>query len=144
MKSIKSLIIYVALLIIYTPTILLSEQLQIQPPKTYEEWSKENRIDDEGKLKIDKISRLPEISTLYGYGRGGTIKLALGIELFHKRDRPRRHKWKLELQLAEDEVALGVSRILVPVANVTVGPYFGLDVKNDKKTYGVRFGIFKF
>ena len=87
---------------------------------------------------------MPEISTLFGYGKGGEIKPAIGIEIFHDRSKPRRHKWKFELQVAEDELALGVGRIVVPVVNFTIGPYVGFNFEYDDWTLGIRGGIFKF
>ena len=111
---------------------------------SFEEWSKERSPSEDGKLKSDDIDRLPEISTLFGYGKGGKIKPAIGVEIFHDRSRPRRHKWKFEIQVAENELSLGIGRIIVPVVNFTVGPYFGFDFEDEDTTYGVRFGIFKF
>jgi hypothetical protein len=87
---------------------------------------------------------MPEISTLFGVGKYGKIGPAIGIELFHDRSKPRRHKWKLELQIAEEELSIGISRIIIPVVNFAVGPYIGRDFEDNETIYGVRFGIFKF
>lgn len=111
---------------------------------SYEEWLSERQPSAEGKLPADSITKLPEISTLFGVSRHWKIKPAIGIELFHRRDRPRLHRWKFELQIAEEELAFGISRIIVPVVNFTVGPYIGRDFKYNETVYGVRFGIFKF
>lgn len=110
----------------------------------YEEWLSSRRPNSDGKLSSDPITRLPEISTLFGMGKHRKIKPAIGIELFHNRDLPRKHKWKFELQIAEEELAFGVSRIIVPVVNFTIGPYIGKDFQYNETVYGVRFGIFKF
>jgi hypothetical protein len=111
---------------------------------SFEEWSSENSTDSDGKMKPDRITRLPEISTLFGYGRGGDVKVAIGIELFHNRSKPRTSRWKLELQVANDELAIGFGHIIVPVVNFTIGPYMGYDFEINQKTYGLRFGVFKF
>jgi hypothetical protein len=107
----------------------------------YKEYLKANQ---EGKLPDTPEMKIPEISTLYGYGKYGKLGFAVGVELFHDRRKPRKHKWKFELQLAQDEVAFGVSRIIARGANLTIGPYLGYDVEIEKTTYGIRAGLFKF
>lgn len=110
----------------------------------YEEWSKKNPPNKEGKLKPDKISKAPEFSAMYIITNDGKLKPGFGVELFHDRSKPRKSKWKWQLHLAENHVGIGVGRILIPVINLTAGPFYGYDKKKDSKSYGFRFSIFKF
>lgn len=144
MKLIEFLItLYLLSVPFLTPVRLAAQELN-SPSMSYEEWQAERSPNKEGKLKPDPIMKLPEISTLFGVGKGGKIAPAIGIEIFHDRTKPRRHKWKFEIQIAEEELSVGVSRIIVPVVNFTIGPYYGYDFGEDDKTFGVRLGIFKF
>jgi hypothetical protein len=145
----KALSTLFLLLFASSSTLLSQESPPREPqpesqPLSYEDWLETSRFADNGRMKDDSLTKLPEISTLFGVGRGGKFKVAIGIELFHDRRKPRKHRWKLELQIADDELALGLGYILVPVANFTMGPYVGYDFEENHKTYGLRFGIFKF
>jgi hypothetical protein len=121
------------------------EESQPKPqPMSFNELFEDMKTDEEGRAESDSITKLPEISTLFGIGRRGKVGVAIGIELFRPRNRPRNNKWKLELQFADDEVSMGFGRIVVPVVNFTVGPYIGYDFEEDNETFGLRFGIFKF
>jgi len=158
------------------------------------------KADPCGTLPSTKTQKFPEVSTLYGVGRGGKAGVALGLELnarafilkdsfFRPGNRKRsstryigrdraycpeyctdacantcddvaagicanqctecsivehRQRWKLELQLGDQDLSLGGGYILVPTINVTLGPYIGYDFEEDSATYGLRFGIFKF
>ena len=97
--------------------------------------------DKDGKAtRKDKIMRFPEISTFTGFDtKKDEFKVGLGIELFHKRDRPRRHKWKFEAQFGEDYAGIAIGRIVIPVVNFTVGVFYGTD-----KRRGVYVGFYKF
>lgn len=104
------------------------------------------KIDAEGRPhRKDKISEFPEISTIAGYDfRSEDVIAGIGIEMFHKRNRPRNSPWKIEMQLSPNQVGVYFGRIIVPVVNFTVGPFVGYDTKNDRETYGLRMSFFKF
>ena len=105
----------------------------------------------DGKLPRTSIQRFPEISTLYGVDRDRDAQIALGIELFHNRAKARKHRWKFELQLADNEIGLGAGYILVRGVNLTLGPFYRWKIDKDqlaagerRKTWGLRLGLFKF
>lgn len=132
----KKLLIFITLLLV---------PLRAMPdPVSFEDWKKTVEIRSDGKIKSDPISSMPEISNLAGIDNKGNIKIAIGIELFHNRNKPRNSKIKKELQISNNEVAIGISKIIVPVFNATIGPFFGFNTKDKTKVYGVRIGIFKF
>ena len=144
MKSTRYLNIFILLSMLFlSPTHCLAQEL-ISQPMSFEEWSRENPANENGKLKQDEISKLPEISTMFLIGKNDTFKPAIGIELFHKRHRPRTSKLKWEIHLADQEVGFGFGRIIVPIVNLTVGPYVSWNFKEKSKQVGIRFGIFKF
>ena len=115
-------------------------------------WDKKYRLaDSTGKLPRTAIQKFPELSTLYGVAHGGEARVALGVELFHNRAKPRKHRWKLELQLADNEIGLGAGYILVRGVNFTLGPFYRWKIDPDqlltgerRKTWGLRAGLFKF
>ena len=113
---------------------------------TIDELERVLKIDASGTpRRRDKISEFPEISTIAGYDFStDDVVAGIGIEMFHKRNRPRSSPWKIELQLCPNQVGVYFGRILVPVVNFTIGPFIGYDTKNDRETYGIRMSFFKF
>lgn len=136
-------ILILSLSIFLSPNLTLA-QSQPAHQKSYEDWLRDNPIDEDGKLREDALTRFPEISTMFLINKDGDVKPAIGVEIFHNRSRPRKHRTKWELHLADQEIGIGFSRIIVPVVNFTFGPYYAYDVKDNRRTYGIRFGIFKF
>jgi hypothetical protein len=111
-------------------------------PLSFSDWNKQNPSTN-GKLKADRISRVPEISNLIGIDNKGNLKMAIGIEIFHNRNKPRKCKWKKEIQLSDGEISFGFSRIIVPILNVTVGVFIGKNITHKYTVGGLRVGIFK-
>jgi len=126
----------------------------VQPRKfrSKEELSRVLELDDTGEAqRKDKLVSFPEISTFvaWSYGRRSMVN-GLGVELFHNRNEPRRHKWMFKLLLGDEWVGFSVGYILVPVINFNVGPFIAKDLEEDPITreketvWGVQASVFSF
>lgn len=120
--------------------------------RSKEELEKALKIDATGESqRKDKPANFPEISTFVAWtnGRRDLIN-GLGVELFHDRDKPRRHNWMFKLLLADQWVGFSAGYILVPVINFNIGPFIAKDLEEDPITrdketvWGIQASVFSF
>lgn len=126
----------------------------IKPAKvrSKEELEAALQIDETGEAKRkDKLANFPEISTFVAWANGRrSLVNGLGVELFHNRNAPRRHKWMFKLLLGDEWAGFSAGYILVPVINFNIGPFIAKDltenpITNDKETvWGIQASVFSF
>lgn len=123
-----------------------------QPIRTKAEVVKVLKIDETGEARRkDKLANFPEISTFVAWSSGHRDLInGLGVELFHDRDKPRRHSWMFKLMLADQWVGFSAGYILVPVINFNIGPFIAKDLEEDPITrdketvWGIQASVFSF
>lgn len=139
-------------------TMELKLELFQEPPspkrsvRTREELESALQIDSTGEAqRRDKLASFPEISTFVAWSSGRRDLInGLGVELFHDRDKPRRHHWMFKLMLGDEWVGFSAGYILVPVINFNVGPFIAKDLEEDPLTqeketvWGVQASVFSF
>ena len=110
------------------------------------------QIDETGEAtRKDKLSTFPEICTFVAMSSGRRdLITGLGVELFHQRNLPRRHKLTFKLLLGNEWVGFSAGYILVPVINFNVGPFIGKDLEAHPTTgkketvWGLQASVFSF
>jgi hypothetical protein len=119
--------------------------------RSKEELADALQIDETGESqRRDKVANFPEISTFVAWSNGRKdLVNGLGVELFHNRNKPRRHNWMFKLLLADEWVGFSAGYILVPVINFSIGPFVALDLEErpgkDKETvFGIQASVFSF
>ena len=132
---------------------LFSDQdIKPQGIRTKEELVRDLEIDETGTAKRkDPLANFPEVSTFAAWSNGRrSLVNGLGVELFHDRNQPRRHKWMFKLLLGDEWAGFSAGYILVSVINFNIGPFIGLDLEEGPLTqhketvWGIQASVFSF
>lgn len=109
------------------------------------------QLDETGESRRrDKVASFPEVSTFVAWTDGHrNLVNGLAVELFHKRDRPRKHNWMFKLMLGDEWVGFSAGYILIPVINFNVGPFVGKDLeerpgRSKETVFGLQASVFSF
>jgi len=120
--------------------------------RSKEELKEALQLDETGEARRkDSLANFPEISTFVAWSSGRrSLVNGLGVELFHDRNKPRRHKWMFKLLLGDEWAGFSAGYILVPAINFNVGPFIAKDLEEDPITreketvWGVQASVFSF
>jgi hypothetical protein len=119
--------------------------------RTKEELEEALQLDETGESQsTDELDSFPEVSTFVAWSNGHRdLVTGLAVELFHDRDKPRRHTWMFKLMLADEWVGFSAGYILVPVINFNIGPFVAKDLRDSptrgKETVvGLQASVFSF
>lgn len=121
------------------------------PARSKEELEADLQLDATGESRRkDKVASFPEVSTFVAWTDGHrNLVNGLAVELFHKRDRPRKHDWMFKLMLGDEWVGFSAGYILIPVINFNVGPFIGKDLeerpgRSKETVFGLQASVFSF